>query len=70
MDDIGAVQGSKLTWTASILALEAVGLGCCCVVRRKEADIFCIASDAYVVHYCQHVGRRKMKNEFVPKEER
>lgn len=30
MDDIAAVQGSKLTWKASVLAFKAVGLGYCC----------------------------------------
>ena len=35
MDDIAAVQGSKLTWIASVVAFKAVGLGYCSVVRRK-----------------------------------
>lgn len=60
MDDIAAVQGSKLTWTDSVLAFKAVGLGYCSVVRRKEAGIFCLGSGAYVVHYCQHAGSGKM----------
>lgn len=60
MDDIAAVQGSKLTWIASVLAFKAVGLGCCSVVRRNEAGIFCLGCHAYVVHYRQHAGRGKM----------
>lgn len=30
------------------------------MVERKEEDIFCLGSDAYVVHYHQHAGRGKI----------
>lgn len=69
MDDIAAVQGSKLTWIASVLAFKAVSSGSCSVVGRKEAGIFCLGSDAYVVHYHQQAGRGKMSlflKSFIP----
>lgn len=61
MDDIADVQGSKWTWIASVLAFKAVGLGYCSVVKRKEAGLFYLSSDAYVVHYHQHAGKGKMR---------
>lgn len=60
MDDIAAVEGSKLTWIASVLAFKAVVLGCSSVVRREEAGVICLVSDADVVHYHQQAGRGKM----------
>lgn len=65
MDDIAAVQGSKRTWRASVLAFKAVGSGYCSVVRRNEAGLFCLGADGSLPPTCW-----QRKNEFVPEEER